>query len=246
MITVYQFQPALGIPNLSGFCLKLETYLRMAELPYQTVSTVDLQKAPKGKLPYIEDQGQIIGDSSFIIQYLKQTYGDRLDAHLSPSEQAIALAMQRLFEDHLYWIALYSRWCEPDNFALTKKAFFGGLPKLLQGFVAKGALKQIQRDLHGQGISRHSRAEIYQLGQEDLTAIANFLDTKPYFMGDRPTSLDATAYGMLANLLRVPYPSPLAEFASSLENLNQFCDRVSQTYFSDFSLPSSAPILATL
>ena len=69
MLTLYQFEPALGLPNTSPFCMKLETYLRMTGLDYQVDTSADVRKAPKGKLPYIEDQGKIIPDSNFILDY---------------------------------------------------------------------------------------------------------------------------------------------------------------------------------
>jgi len=35
-IILHQFaRPKTGVPSLSPFCLKIETYLRMADLPYQ-------------------------------------------------------------------------------------------------------------------------------------------------------------------------------------------------------------------
>ena len=77
MIELYQFPPMWGLPNFSPLCLKLETWLRMAKLPYQAPKCgIPLGKAPKHKLPYIVDRGQSIGDSSLIIDYLKATYGD--------------------------------------------------------------------------------------------------------------------------------------------------------------------------
>jgi hypothetical protein len=82
MITLHQFARTWDIPNLSHFCTKIETYLRMAQLPYQIVETLPL-KAPRGKLPYIEDNGKKIADSRLIIHYLKSTYCDPLDTHLS-------------------------------------------------------------------------------------------------------------------------------------------------------------------
>jgi len=38
MIKLYQFHPAWGLPNPSPFCMKVETYLRMAGLPYEGVN----------------------------------------------------------------------------------------------------------------------------------------------------------------------------------------------------------------
>lgn len=73
-ITLYQPPPAFGLPNASPFCMKLETYLRMAEIPYQ-IKAASFAQAPNGKIPYIEHNGRLIGDSSLIIDYLKQTFG---------------------------------------------------------------------------------------------------------------------------------------------------------------------------
>lgn len=91
MIKVYQFAPAWGLPNASPFCMKLETYLRMADIPYEIVPNADVRKAPKGKMPYIKHEGKVIGDSGLIIEYLKSVYGDKLDKnfHLISSHHLI-------------------------------------------------------------------------------------------------------------------------------------------------------------
>ena len=62
----YQFRPVWGLPNASPFCMKLETYLRMAALPYHVAKNADVRKAPKKKLPFIDDGGKVIADSGFI------------------------------------------------------------------------------------------------------------------------------------------------------------------------------------
>ena len=85
MIRLYQYAPALGLPNASPFCMKLETYLRMAQLPFVApqISLRDIGRAPKGKLPYVRDGTTVLADSTLIIDHLKATYGDPLDAWLS-------------------------------------------------------------------------------------------------------------------------------------------------------------------
>ena len=45
-IKLYQFPPALGLPNASPFCMKLETYLRMAGLPFENKYTPHLRQHP--------------------------------------------------------------------------------------------------------------------------------------------------------------------------------------------------------
>lgn len=232
MIKLYQFKPAYGLPNASPFCMKVETYLRMAELPYECPRGADLRKAPKGKMPYIEDGSVRVADSTFIIDYLKQKYGDALDAHLSMRERALALAIQRLIEENLYWPAVYTRWIEDAGFAKTREVFFGGMPAPLRAIVPHVARRAIRAELHGHGIGRHSREEIYAIGCRDIAALAHLLGDQPFFMGERPTSLDATAYAFLANLLWVPLASPLLDEGKKHANLEAYCQRMKARYFS--------------
>lgn len=93
----------------------------MAGLPYEVVHALPPQ-APKGQLPFIEDNGKRIADSQFIIEYLRQTYGDRVDAHLSPEERAVSNALQRLTENHLCWAFVFARFGKRDaNWAENKR-----------------------------------------------------------------------------------------------------------------------------
>ena len=68
---MHQFPAALGLPNASPFCMKLETYLRMTGLPFEVRPVTDPRRAPKGKLPYIDDGGTVLADSNLILDYLK-------------------------------------------------------------------------------------------------------------------------------------------------------------------------------
>jgi glutathione S-transferase len=233
MIKLYQFTPAWGLPNPSPFCMKVETYLRMAGLPYEVFNGALPFKAPKKKLPYIEDGTQIVADSGIIVDYLKQTYGDKLGENLSAAETAVAHALRRLFEESLYWVALYSRWIEESIWLETRQLFFGAMPPVMRDIVAGKIRRELRRALYAQGTGRHSRNEIYEIGKADLTAVSAWLEEKPFFMGSTPTSVDAIAYSFLANIIVPPLKSPLKDHAVSLPNLSAYCERMKERYYNN-------------
>jgi glutathione S-transferase len=226
MIRLHQFAPAFGLLNASPFCMKLEVYLRLAGLPYEAVNDGNVMKAPKGKLPFIEDQGKALADSSFVIDYLKQTYGDTLDAGLSAEQRALATAFQRLFEENLYWAVVHTRWADAAGWAKTKVGFFGSLPLPLRWLLPPLARRGILGEMRGHGMGRHSETEIHVIARRDVDAVADFLADKPFMLGAAPTSLDATAYGFLANLLWAPVDSPIRQQAVSRPNLEAYCQRM--------------------
>jgi hypothetical protein len=54
--------------------------------------------------------------------------------------------------------------------------------------------------------------------------LADVLNKKHYFIGDKPTSLvDASAYGILINTLGCLIESPLKDYALSKQNLVDYC-----------------------
>jgi len=232
MIELYQFPTAYGLPNLSPFCMKVETYLRMAGLPYEIRWKSAPFGAPKGKLPFIRDGETCVADSSSIVDYLKARYGDPLDAWLDPEQRATALAFQRLMEEHLYWTVLHLRWFDDANWPATRQAFFGGLPPVLRNLVPRLARRGMGRELHGHGMGRHSTDEIVALGNADVTAIAVHLGDKAHMLGNQPCSLDAVAYAFLANLLWVPLArNPVRDHALACPNLAAYCQRMKAGYF---------------
>ena len=95
MIRLYQFPPIWGLPSVSPFCMKVEIYLRMADLAYEVVPTANPRRAPKGKLPYIDDDGKLIADSGLIVDYLEAKYGAKIDGGLTARDAAVSLAFRQ-------------------------------------------------------------------------------------------------------------------------------------------------------
>ncbi len=231
MITLFQPPPAWGLPSMSPFCVKLETYLRMAKFEYKGAAGNPMV-APKGKIPFVEIDGQRIGDSELIIEELIKRHGDRLDAHLTPKERVEVLAMRRLVEDHFYFAAAWLRWTTPESWSYVHDYFKPMLPPVIGGLILKKLRKNFVKALYLQGTGRHTRNEIINMAKVDIDAIATFLGDKPFFMGSEPTSLDATMYGFLIQQLWVPWDSEVKTHADTHPNLLAFCQRMKQRFWS--------------
>lgn len=226
MITLYQFPSLWGLPNPSPLCMKLESYLRMAKLPYRICTAVRAMEAPKKKLPFIQDDSYIISDSHLIIKYLKEKYGDPLDENLSKDQQCQSILLQRLLEDHLYWTALYFRWQDPQGWEITREGFFKKPPQLTRKYIANKIRKYFLNELFMQGMGRHSNTEVAMLGIEDIQALSQALGQQSYFLGDNPHSIDACAHAFLSNLHKPPIENPLKEYLLKQRNLMQYCERM--------------------
>ena len=132
-IKVFQFPHMFDIPNVSPFCCKLETWLRIAGIPYEVVDTPDPRKAPRGKLPFIEDGGQRIADTSCIVRHLVKTRGVDPDASLDDSQRMTALLVQRTLEEHYAFVLAYTHLVRDEGVQHTR-ARFNVVPALLRGF----------------------------------------------------------------------------------------------------------------
>ena len=234
MITLYQFYPVLGLPNASPFCMKLETYLRMAGLSFDIHYIRNPQHGPKGKLPFIKVDDVKYADSELIIDELKKRFHDPLDAELTHEQRALGRLIDYTLGDRMYWFLLYWRWQDKAGWSVIKTEYFKKLPAFSRMFVPAMVRKKVVTALKEQGTGRYSKEEVIYLGKKIIDSLVGILGTKPYFLGDKPTSADATAFAFLANILMSPLKSPLQEYASQFESLTTYCRLMWDAYYSDF------------
>jgi len=232
MIKLHGFGPNLGLPDASPFVLKIDAYLRLAEIPFESVSGMDnVRKAPKGKLPFITDGDQVISDSMFIVQYLQNKYGVNLDADLTKEQQAIAFLVCSTLEEKSYWCGLYYRWIDESGWRQTRSAFFGEMPAIMKLFVPALVRRDLGKALHGQGTGRHSPGEILQIARDSISSVATLLGDGPFLFGEKPCSADATLYGSLAQLTLAKIDTPINAIAAEYPNLKTYSERFRQRYY---------------
>jgi glutathione S-transferase len=238
MIRLVQTLGAWGLPNISPPCMKLETWLRISGVPYQ-VAPLDMANAPKGKIPYIIDQdGSRIGDSTLIVSHLKAARGVDPDAELTSEQRAVALAFRRMLKENFYWVIIHERYKEERNWPQYREILIGNLGFLPEEHRGPGAdmyRKMILDQLQGHGMGRHTAEEVHRIGREDLAAVSDHLGNKPFFLGERPTTVDATVYAYVASMIGMGLPSPVRDFGRSRENLVRYCQRMHQRFFPELS-----------
>ena len=231
MLTLFQFPASFNVLNPSPFCLKVETWLRMAGLPYRVKVIVDPRKAPKGKLPFIELNGLFIADSEIILRTLRAN-GSDLDAHLDAVGRARGLCISRLCAEHLAPLLMYFRWVEDEGWAQIKPVFFGKLPAPLKFFVPRMIRNQTLQALRAQGLGRHTPEELLSFSREDLQALNDLLGESAFFGGEQPCSADAAAYGVLANIILATLETPLSRLArQEFPALVAYCERVRSQFW---------------
>ena len=71
-------------------------------------------------------------------------------------------------------------------------------------------------------------------------APSRLLGENRYFLGDRPSSIDACVFGFLGVTVYVEGDNPLFSHAASLANLKRYCERMRAEYFPETVVEAAA------
>ena len=230
MITLYTFGPMFGLPEGSPFVTKAMLLLKMAGLAY-IEDRKGYGKAPKGKLPYIDDNGEKIADSTFIRLHIEKKYGFDYDSGLTEEQKAIGWAAEKMCEDHLYWLVLADRWLIAENFDKGPAHFFDSVPAPIRPLVRAMVRRKVRGAAREQGLYRHSPEERRELGRRGVGALSALIGDKPFLFGDKPHGADATLGAFLLGALCPLFDSPIRKEAERLPNLPAYADRIRTAYF---------------
>lgn len=243
VVYLYQFSRTPVLPSLSSFCLKVETWLRLAGIKYENVDHKLKFRSKKGQLPFIELNGEEIADSSIIIKELADRFEKDLDKDLDNEQKNVAYALTSMIENHLLWVVMWWRTKFTDD---VIKGYHVSLQHQLGSKIPNGILNFFFKFTYGrkgakkvkaQGMGVHKAEEISEFGRRDLKVLSEQLGDKPFFFGDEPTSLDVVAFANLAQVYfidkEVNYP--LREFMQeSCANLVGLVNRMKERCFPDW------------
>jgi glutathione S-transferase len=139
------------------------------------------RKGPKCKNPWIELDGERIGDSEFNIELLSKRYGVDLDAGLSSEQKAIGLAWRRAFEEHFHQVLEWELFEHPAGATYMRERMRSSMPPVIGPLVFSMLRSHLQ--LYARGLARHTPDIIAAKGRADVDALAAFLGDKPFLLG---------------------------------------------------------------
>ncbi|VDD85294.1 unnamed protein product [Enterobius vermicularis] len=238
VVYLYQFPRVKYVPSFSPFCLKLETWLRMADIKYENVNCGFFVRSCEGTLPFLEYNGREYPDSSLAIRDMTEIHSkESMENHLTDEQRCTARAFEKLAECSLFPTIALFRFTEFTDDFLNQMpdSYFGFLTVFVKQIVKSFEANQIRTAMKYVGIGKHSRDEVINIAADDLRAISRYLGTKHYFLGFKPSRVDATLFGVLAQIVYVPYDLPQKRLIENeLTNLKEYCERMKQRFWPDW------------
>ncbi|CAH1789664.1 unnamed protein product [Owenia fusiformis] len=237
------FHRSKYICSISPFGIKLETWMRLAKIPYET----EYAWSPRAnkqthQIPFVTVNGEQINDSNNIIRYLSKHFKVNTDEYLTKEQKVISHTFQRTLDEHTCWSMFYYRYAEHPELFVGRHDLFPihwlmtyipGIKYLLNYKMSSG----YDHGAKAQGIGRKPTSEIYRLGMEDLKALSEYLGDKKYMFGDKPSKIDCTMFGVLSQLVYVPIPSYPHKIMIENEcrNLIEHADRMKALLWPDWN-----------
>ena len=221
--------------NPSPFCVKLELYLKVADIAYDKPKLAPGDMGPKGKLPYVKEQpsGESIWDTAAIINHLEKKGNSTLVEDLSADEKAQARFIVATCEEKLYFVLNYFHWQHKDNWPVTRAAYFWELPWGLRKLISGKAHKGMVKALYGQGMGRHSLEEVVDIGKQIVDDLALVLGDKATLFGTpKLTIADIVMYANLDHFVNTDIPyNPIGDYIRTKPNLVTFINSITKQYF---------------
>jgi glutathione S-transferase len=224
---------AWGLPEISPFVTKTEIHLKMAGLEYSRRQAMP-DESPKGQIPFIDDGGRLIGDSTFIRFHIESEYAVDLDEGLTDFGRATAMAIEMMVEHELAPAVGYFRWLKDENFERGPGTWFNDAPVEQRDEMKRELQDEVRKVMLARGIARHSDEEIVGLAVRSLKALEVFLSGKQFLMGDEPCGVDAFVFATLAAAMTPYFPSPLRDEAIRYPTLVAYVTRMFDRFYPEF------------
>ena len=225
--------------HLSYFSGKTRSYLRYKDIPFvekpidfYTFSVRAKKKTNAAVMPIVvTPEGEWLQDTSYIIDRLEERFPTAPVIPTTPVQRMASYLMEMWGDEWWLVVAMYTRWCHPENYPLFLHDAGSGLlpyfPRFLQNRFGAKAAKQMRGHLPSLGLVPGQIELIAEWTRNALDLLDTHFAKHPYLFGDKPSIGDFGLIGpMYAHLGRDPWSK--RELIDPRRNVRAWVDRMNQ------------------
>ncbi|CAD2219807.1 hypothetical protein AGDE_01820 [Angomonas deanei] len=220
-------------PNFFPHCVKVETFLRLAKIPYVVHFTNEVSLSPNGRLPFIVHNGTVLSDGEFIIQYLTEQFNVSMDDRLTSQEHAKGLMVRRMVETSINYGLNRTTFVDYPKYMsdMFSKEYL--LEPVMAGLLVRGMRKATIRVLNAVGYGDLSQEQYEVEFLRDMQSLEAFLSAGPFLFGNVPSTYDCSVYAWLQVAGEMGPNGAALSYLTSSKTLRDYINRVTKLAFPD-------------
>lgn len=194
--------------NISPFCGKVRRILRFKGLPFEVVDYNGIRArqarrltAP-GKLPVLEDGGEMIADSTAIAAHLERRHPEPSLWPNTEADRHLAHFFEDWADESLYWFEVYFRFSDPESAERAVEFLCQGRPAWEKRVLRIAASRMYKRKLDAQGLGRYPRAEVERRFFAHLDHLEGRLAKRHHLAGPTASIADLAVASQIAEVRR--------------------------------------------
>lgn len=215
-ITLVGFTPSAsslvhhGIADFSPFVNRVENYLKLLNIRYVKRTSFTLAENPRHKMPYANVYGEMVDESSRIIEMFQRKLDIDPDYGLTKNQIATGTMLRTLLSDAFYFVMLHA--------LVDTKAGHVTIRELMSQDICFPPLRPIlvrymialeHENLWGQGYGRYPESFVVEKAFHQMQAVSTVLGKRKFILGTAdPTVYDTDLYAFLSVCFLLPSNTP--------------------------------------
>ncbi|KAH9597192.1 Thioredoxin-like fold [Trypanosoma melophagium] len=224
-------------PSVSPLCTKLETFLRLAKVPYEAHVITSTAVSPNEYLPCIVHNNRRMVESNAIINYITAQFHVQLDKSLTEEQRAIGTAVASMLEYGDQFAYYRTVTGDGSRVLIPYFAHAWHVPRLFARLIFRRMRLHLSHSLQIAGMST-SREEYEFEYLQDIKAIEHIIGEKAFLLGSQPSSFDCAVYAAflpIVSMNEVEKVSKPFAYVKHSRILTGYVNRMTQAAFPDLS-----------
>ncbi|CAD2219806.1 Glutathione S-transferase N-terminal domain/Outer mitochondrial membrane transport complex protein, putative [Angomonas deanei] len=224
-------------PSISIPCTRIETYLRVAKIPYEAHCISDPSVSPNGHLPFIVYDNQRVAGPQQIVDFLASTFNVFLDNQLTDDQYATGVAVMKALEYSLVRGYMRSIHVERPDLIRPYYSEMHHTPDFITRIALSRLRAHIEETNDTSGYNRLTSEQFQFELAKDAKAIETLLSRHAYLFSDAyPSSFDCALYAWLLPIVAMEDAADVNavfEYIVASESLTNFVRRMTELAFPD-------------